>query len=369
VAAELVFLDGRYSPGLSDPGAPPHGVRACGLDDALHQVPDLVRPHLGRYAAFADDAFTALNTAFLEDGAFVHVARGVAVERPIHVILAASDAGNPGGPRNPGVSHPRNLIVAEAGSRATIIQTCMGPAARTYWTNTVTEAVLGPDAEVHYYLVAQDGAQAFNISTLRIQQHARSRLEAHTALFGGALVRNNVHVELAGDDCQSLINGLFVGRGRQHMDNNMRVVHAALRGDSRQFYKGILDDEAHGVFSGRILVQPGAQKTDAKQTSRNLLLSDDAVIDTRPQLEIYADDVKCTHGATTGRLDDAAAFYLGSRGISPEAVRGLLIYAFARESLNRMAFKPVRARLERYLIESLPQPELLQTLMESDEAT
>jgi Fe-S cluster assembly protein SufD len=201
--------------------------------------------------------------------------------------------------------------------------------------------------------VERESEQAFNITTLRVQQQRDSHFESHTALFGGLLVRNNIHVELAGENCDSLVNGLYVGHHEQHMDNHMRVVHGAAHCDSRQFYKGVLDDRSHGVFSGRILVQPGAQKTDAKQTNRNLLLSDDAGVDTKPQLEIYADDVKCTHGATTGRLDDQSLFYLMSRGIDAQSAYSLLVYAFAHESLDRMSLEPVRQLLDTLLMDRL----------------
>ena len=357
-AVELVFVDGFYRQELSQLGNAGAGVRVMSLKEALEQEPVLVRAHLARHADLRSDAFTALNTAMIEDGAFVHIPAGATLAGPIHLLLLST-----GGPR-PVASHPRTLIVAEEGSKGVVIEDYLALADGVYWSNAVTEIVVGAGADIQHYLLEQDSEQAFNIETLRVTQKAGSRFESHTALFGGNLVRNNVHVELAGDDCRSLVNGLFVGHGRQHMDNHMRVVHGGLRGDSRQFYKGILDDRAHGVFSGRIVVRPGAQKTYAKQTSRNLLLSDDAQIDTRPQLEIYADDVKCTHGSTTGRLDEAAAFYLQTRGISAEAARGLLTYAFAHESLERMALPGIRSRLERLLVARLPQAELLETLID-----
>jgi Fe-S cluster assembly protein SufD len=215
---------------------------------------------------------------------------------------------------------------------------------------------------VDHYLLEQESVESFHVSSLRVRQMRDSRFASHTVLLGGRLVRNNVHAVLDGQGCQCLINGLFVPTGAQHMDNHMRVEHAQPHGDSRQFYQGILNGRATGVFSGRIVVHPGAQKTDAKQTNKNLLLSDDAHIDTRPQLEIYADDVKCTHGATIGQLDEQAVFYLRARGITEAAARALLIHAFAGESLDRMKIEPVRAYLDSILLKRLPGGELLERL-------
>jgi Fe-S cluster assembly protein SufD len=203
-------------------------------------------------------------------------------------------------------------------------------------SNSVTELVAGDDAHVSHYMIEREHKDAFNVSTLRIQQGRTANVASHSFLLGGGLVRNNVHPVLAGEGGECLINGLFVGSGKQHLDNFMHVEHASPHCASRQFYNGILDDHAHGVFHGRIVVHKDAQKTDAKQTNRNLLLSDDAQIDTKPQLEIYADDVKCTHGATIGQIDENALFYLRSRGLSEAQARQLLLLAFASECVERM---------------------------------
>ncbi len=215
-----------------------------------------------------------------------------------------------------------------------------------YLSNAVTELVAGENAIIHHYLIEEESAHAFNVETLRIEQGRSSQVTSHSLLFGGAIVRNNVHPVLAGEGAYCLINGLFMGAGTQHLDNYMKVEHASAHCDSRQFYNGILDDQARGVFHGRIVVHPGAQKTDAKQTNRNLLLSDSAQIDTKPQLEIYADDVKCTHGATIGQLDEGAIFYLRSRGIPEQEARAILLLGFAGESLQRMKSEVIRTHLE-----------------------
>ncbi|MEX0742507.1 MAG: Fe-S cluster assembly protein SufD, partial [Phycisphaeraceae bacterium] len=233
-----------------------------------------------------------------------------------------------------------------------------------YLNNAVTEVTVAEQAHVDHYFVERDSEEAFNLTSLRIRQGRDSRFESHTALFGGSIVRNNVIVELAGENCDSTINGLFMGHGSQHMDNYMRVIHGAPNGDSRQFYKGILDDKSHGVFSGRIVVREGAQKTDAKQTNRNLLLSDDATVNTMPQLEIYADDVKCTHGATMGQLNKDAQFYLQARGIDAATARSMLIYAFAGESLERMNVAPIRDELEQLMLDRLPGGAKLKALIQ-----
>jgi Fe-S cluster assembly protein SufD len=232
--------------------------------------------------------------------------------------------------------------------------------AEVYFSNVVTEAVVGQNSVLSHYMIEQESKQAFNVSTLRVEQGRSSNVASHTVLLGGALVRNNVHPVLAGEGSECLINGLFMGTGRQHMDNFMRVEHASPHCDSRQFYQGILDGRSHGVFSGRIIVHKDAQKTDAKQTNNNLLLSQEAQIDTKPQLEIYADDVKCTHGATIGQIDEDAIFYLRSRGIAEDAARAMLLFGFANESLERMKIESIRQHLKTLVAQWLPEGKLLE---------
>ncbi|MEX0777306.1 MAG: Fe-S cluster assembly protein SufD [Phycisphaeraceae bacterium] len=354
-AAQLVFVDGQYRDDLSSLGHLPEGVIVQSLADAIQDRADATRRHLGQYADFEQDAFTALNTAFLTQGLFVLVPAGVTLDKPIHALYVATSGGASGsaGGTQPLVCHPRNLVIVQDHASACVIEHYVSLGDGPSWSNTVTEAVVGANAHLAHYVLELESQDAFNIQTLRVDQGRDSRFESHTALLGGALVRNNIHVELTGEGCNSLVNGLFVGRDRQHLDNHMRIVHAAPHCDSRQFYKGVLADKSHGVFSGRIVVNKDAQKTDAKQTNRNLLLSDEARINTQPQLEIYADDVKCTHGATTGQLDEEALFYLQARGIPTAEARQLLIHAFAAESLGRMTVTPVRELLERVLAERL----------------
>jgi Fe-S cluster assembly protein SufD len=246
------------------------------------------------------------------------------------------------------MSHPRNLIVAEHGSQLTVVEDHVSSAAGTpVFSNAATELVAADDAVVSHYRIERESPEAFHVSTLRIQQGRNANVALHSLLIGGGLVRNNVHPVLAGEGGECLINGLFIGARSQHLDNYMLVEHASPHCGSRQFYNGILNEQAHGVFHGRIVVHKNAQKTDAKQTNRNLLLSDDAQIDTKPQLEIFADDVKCTHGATIGQIEDQALFYLRTRGIAEAAARQLLLLAFASECTGRMKEDAVRAFVQR----------------------
>ena len=340
VACQLVFVNGRFAHELSFPGKLPDGVKVSNLAGEISSNPGTIEPHLGRYLDICRDAFAALNTAFTEDGAYVHVRRGTLVEEPIYLLFVST------GDDTPSMNHPRNLVVAEEDSQATFVEEYVSLDGGAMFCNTVTELVAGDHTVLSHYMIEREHKQAFNISTLRIQQGRSANVVSHSVLLGGALVRNNVHPVLAGEGGECLINGLFIGNGHQHLDNYMLVEHASPRCGSRQFYNGILDGHAHGVFHGRIIVHKDAQKTDAKQTNRNLLLSDDAQIDTKPQLEIYADDVKCTHGATIGQIEGDALFYLRSRGIDEVSARKLLLFAFASECLDRMKQGPVRKHVE-----------------------
>jgi len=350
----LVCVDGRFRPDLSTLDKLPRGVTVCSLAEAAHEHADLLRRHLGQYADDENNAFTVLNGAFLEDGGFVHIDREVVIDEPIYLLLfsCCSD--------QPQMTHPRNVILAEPGSRATVIENSVSNCSHGgYFTNAVTECHVAETAQLHHYLLQRESEAAYNISSLYVRQERESRFDSHTILLGAKLCRNEVHVTLAGERCESLINGLYLPHDQQHMDNHMRVNHAAPNCDSRQFYRGILTDQASAVFCGRIVVDRPAQKTDAKQSNANLLLSDDAKVDTMPQLEIFADDVKCTHGATSGEIDEEALFYLMARGIPEDAARGMLIYAFAHEAIDRMSVDAIRAPLENLLIARFPQLRLL----------
>src|SRR6185312_4589869 len=274
---------------------------------------------------------------------------GVVLTDPIYLLFISTAS------HKPLMSHPRNLIVIENEAQATVVEDYVSIGETAAFSNTATELVAGENAVVSHYMIEREDRQAFNISTLRVQQGRSANVSSHSVLLGGGLVRNNVHPVLAGEGGECLINGLFIGSGHQHLDNYMQVEHASPHCASRQFYNGILDDHAHGVFHGRIIVHKDAQKTDAKQTNRNLLLSDDSRIDTKPQLEIYADDVKCTHGATIGQVEEEALFYLRTRGIDESGARALLLFAFASECLDRMTSAPVREYLQNQVQQWLPE--------------
>jgi Fe-S cluster assembly protein SufD len=357
----LIFVNGRFVPQLSRIGELPKGVVIHGLAKEIAAKSTHVENHLGRYLNIQRDAFCALNTAFAEDGAFVHVRRGTAVEQPIYLLFISVSTARDSEwathplPRTvptdaPTMSHPRNLFIVEEESQVAIVEDylSLGDTSGSL-CNTATELVAKDGAIVSHYMIEREHKQSFNISTLRIEQGRNANVASHSVLLGGGIVRNNVHPVLAGEGSECLINGLFVGNGKQHLDNYMLVEHAKPHCASRQFYNGILDDSAHGVFHGRIIVHKDAQKTDAKQTNRNLLLSDNAQIDTKPQLEIYADDVKCTHGATIGQIEENALFYLRSRGIDEMSARKLLLMAFASECLDRMREDSVRNSIEKLL--------------------
>ena len=317
------------------------------LKEEINNHGQALEAHLGRYLNIQRDPFSALNTAFAEDGALVHLGRGQTLEAPIHLLFVSTPA------ETPRMVHPRNLLIFEQESQATVIEEYVSLGGGTVLCNSATELVAGENSTVSHYMIEREHAHTFNISTLRIQQDRNANFSSHSLLLGGGLVRNNVHPVLAGEGGECLINGLFVGNGKQHLDNYMHVEHVSPHCSSRQFYNGILDGHSHGVFHGRIVVHKDAQKTDAKQTNRNLLLSDDAQIDTKPQLEIYADDVKCTHGATIGQIEENALFYLRSRGIDEVSARRFLLRAFAGECLERMKPGPARDHAEHLIQEHI----------------
>ncbi len=354
MGAILVFVNGRYAPALSRSRELPAGVKIGSLAAAMEEDRERIELHLARHARYQDQAFTALNTALMEDGAFVYVPRGTVLEAPIHFVFVATARGQAI------ALHPRNLIIAEANSQATILETYVGSNDESYFTNTVTEVVAGGNAIIDHYKIERESDRAFHVGTLQLHQDRQSSVSSHAMSFGGKLVRNDINAVLDGEGGQCALSGLYVVEGSQHVDNHLVVEHAKPRCDSREFFKGILDGKARGVFSGRIIVREGAQKTDAKQTNMSLLLSPDAQVESRPQLEILADDVKCTHGATIGQISDDAIFYLRSRGITEEAARNVLVYAFARESLGRIRVEPLRRQIEQWLVERIADRRLIQ---------
>ena len=338
-ACRLVFVNGRFSARLSST-APPRGVRAGSLAAPPAGEAEVVERHLTRHAGFTGSAFGALNTAFLRDGAFVHVPAGVDLDEPLQLLFLSVPA------PAPTVSHPRNLVVVEAGARAAVVETYAGLGGGAYWTNAVTEVVVGDGAHLELVRVQREAEGAYHVATTHSVQGRDSVLRIHPMVFGAALARHDVTTVLDGPGGELILNGLYLLGGRQHADHHTVIDHARPDCQSHEYFNGVLDGAAHGVFSGRIIVRPGAQRTDSKQTNHNLVLSEEARADSQPQLEIYADDVKCTHGATLGPLDVKELFYLRSRGLSPAEARALLTYGFGAEILGRVRHARLREALD-----------------------
>ena len=343
----LVFVNGSFAPLHFSP--PPHGITAGSIADALGGESSLLRSHLGRYAHCEDHAFAALNTAFLSDGAVVYLPPDTVAEEPLHLLFVSCPNGSAT------MSHPRTVIVAGPRSRATIVETYVGLNGDPYFTNAVTECVLSEGAALDHYLFQQESTAAFHLLTLAVHQDRHSTFTSHSLATGGALAQSEIHCELADEGAACILRGVGAATGRQHLDTQTQIDHATSHGTSLQLYKGILGGYASGVFHGKILVRQDAQKTDARQTNNNLLLSDEAVIHTKPQLEIFADDVTCAHGATVGRLDEAAVFYLRSRGIGLESARSLMTYAFGSETINLVTNEVIRDRLASLLAQWIAQ--------------
>jgi Fe-S cluster assembly protein SufD len=336
----LVFVNGRYSSKLSAVPFLPGGVQIGGLAEAALTDTAPLRQYVAGRIGEEGDGFTALNAALWRDGAFVLVPAGVVLTAPLHLVFVATSPGTAT------VAHPRNLIVLGRSSQMTVVESYVAIGGDTYLTNALTDIVVGAGARVDHYKLQHESPRAFHVGRTRVRQERDSRLASCSIAFGGRLVRNDVHVVLNGEGAECALNGLFVIGGEQHSDTHTIVDHVSPRATSRQLYKGVLDGRARGVFNGRIVVRPGAQKTDAHQTNKNLLLADGVEVDSKPQLEIFADDVKCSHGAADGQLAAEAIFYLKSRGFGEAMARALLTYGFAGEVLGRIAEQTVRARLE-----------------------
>jgi len=347
---QLVFVNGNYSAALSSNPSQPNGVFADSLARVLDGQANRLQPHLAHYAGVSVEPFAALNTAFVSDGAFVHVPKGCVVEQPIHLLFLSV-----GEKTDPRVCHTRVLVLAEANSQAQILESYASLGEGVSFTNAVTELVADENAFVDHYRLQRESLEAFHISTVQVQLGRCANVSTQTVSLGGSLVRNHVNAVLDGEGGEATLNGFYLVNGRQHVDNHTSIDHAKPHCNSHELYKGILDGKARGVFNGRIIVRPDAQKTDSKQTNKNLILSEEALVNTNPQLEIYADDVKCTHGATIGQLDADAIFYLRSRGIDLESARHLLTYAFAGDFIHRLKIEPLRVALETSLFARLAE--------------
>jgi Fe-S cluster assembly protein SufD len=330
-----------------DLGHVPAGAVVTTLGEALLRSPDLVHAHLGRYASVDANPFTALATAFLADGVFVHIPARTVVAEPITLTYRPPLPGPASSSDVRQMTHPRVLVVVEGQAQAKIVESYDGAGSGECLTNAVTEIVLGEGARLDHCRVQHEGAQAYHMATTQSSQGRDSRLVFTTVALGARLSRHDINAVLDGTGAYLVLNGLSVLGGRQHVDHHTTIDHAQPHCESHEYLNGVFDEESHGVFNGRIIVRPGAQRTDSKQTNNNLLLSEEARADSQPQLEIYADDVKCTHGSTVGPLDQTALFYLRSRGLAVEQARGLLTYGFGAEILDRVAIPGTRERLDR----------------------
>jgi Fe-S cluster assembly protein SufD len=344
---QLVFVDGVFAPALSNTAGLPKGVALSTLRAAVNANPAVLSANLGKVADLSKYPFAALATALAHDGVFLHVPAGVAVEDTIQLLFVSTGA-------SAVQTHSHNLFVFEASSQATLVERHVALSDHVYLNNILTEVRVAKNANVDHYVVQQDSEMAFRVANLALAQDRDSVFRSHAFDFGGRLVRNNLVGMLDGVACEAILNGLYFLHGRQHVDNFMWVEHMRENIPSHELYKGVLNDHATAVFTGRIYVHKEAQKTDAKQTNQNLLLSDDARVTTKPQLEIYADDVKCTHGATIGQLDQDALFYLRSRGVDRKIARDLLIHAFASDIVERIRPEVLREAVEAVLQAKMP---------------
>jgi Fe-S cluster assembly protein SufD len=345
-AYELVFVDGAWAPELSNLGTLPSGVRISSLAARLEQQSGELEGRLGLALPAEQNGFFALNTAFAADGALIEIGRDAAPDRPIHLLFVSTAV-------NDSVRYYRNFIDAAAGSRAAIVESHVALNPGGYLTNAVTEVMLEPGATLEHYRLGRDGDAAWHIGGTYVRQQRDSRYDSHVVALGGRLARHELRVALNAQGAECRLNGLTCARDRQHVDHHTHIDHRRPHTTSREWYKAVLDDQARAVFSGRVVVHPDAQHADAEQNNRNLLLSPDAEADARPQLEIYADDVKCAHGSATGHLDRDQLFYLRTRGLDAGEAQSLLVYAFAADVLARMGIEPLRRRLRRELAGAL----------------
>ena len=346
-AHRLVFVNGAFAPELSSAGTLPAGVTVKNLAAALAENLPLLEKHLAHQATGEANGFTALNNAAFTDGGFIHVAAGEALETPVHLLFVST------GRESGATAQPRNLFIVENNARATVLESYVSLADGAYFTNAVTEVVTGDNAVLEHVKFQDESLDAYHISALHAHLGRASNFISHSFALGAKLSRNNIRTNLAGEGLETVLNGLYLTKGDQLADHHMVVEHAQPNCASHEYFNGILDGKSRGIFHGRIYVHPVAQKTDAKQTNKNLLLSDEATADTKPQLEIYADDVKCTHGATIGQLNDESIFYLRARGIGPDTARRMLIHAFAGEIIERVRHEAVREELDKLVWERL----------------
>jgi Fe-S cluster assembly protein SufD len=348
-ASQLVFVNGSYRPELSSVEALPETFAVLNIADALKEekYAEILREQLARSADFNENAFTALNTAFIASGAFLLIPKGVRLDVPVHLLFLSD------GRSRPTASFPRVLIVAESGSTATVIESYAGLGEDVYFTNAVVEINLADGARLTHYKVQRESVQAFHVATTRVGLARNSSYDSTTITLGAELSRHDINVTLDHEGAECWIDGLYIVGQGQHADTHSLIDHRQPHCTSHQLYKGILDGKSRAVFNGKVFVRPNAQQTDARQTNRNLLLSTEARVDTKPQLEIFADDVKCAHGATVGQLEEEELFYLASRGLDADLARNLLTYGFAEEVIAKIKIESIKAQLDEAVLNRL----------------
>ena len=345
----LVFINGHYSSELSSVEALPEGVIAMDIHGALKDAKygEILRDQLARSADYSENAFTALNTAFISSGAFLFISKGVSIDAPIHLLFIADVK------EKAVASFPRILIVAEQGSSATVIESYASAHEEVYFTNAVVEIRLEDGARLNYYKVQRENSKAFHIATTQAELGRNSSFNSTTVTLGAQLSRHNINVMLDNEGAECWVDGLYIVGSGQHADTHSLIDHRKPHCTSHQLYKGILDGKSRAVFNGKVFVHENAQQTDAMQTNKNLLLSNEARVDTKPQLEIFADDVKCAHGATVGQLEEEELFYLSSRGLHPDIARNLLTYGFAEEVIEKIKVESIKAQLDEAVLNRL----------------
>jgi Fe-S cluster assembly protein SufD len=348
--AHLVFVDGVFAPELSASAGLPYGVVVTNLAAALGTHATVIEPHLARHAGFEQEVFAALNTCYLRDGAFIWIARNQKCPTPVQLLYVST--------QKEGAAYPRCLVVAESGSECTLIEDFVSLGDAVYFNDAVTEVVVGEAARVRHVKLQREAGGAFHIATCAVAVAKDGQYASHAITLGARISRHNLHVVQQGEGAEVRMDGLALVSGRQLADTHTLMDHARPNGRSKQLHKCIVGGAAHAVFNGRIVVRPGAQLTDSAQQSRNLLLSGKAHVDTKPQLEIFADDVKCSHGATVGQLDAEQLFYLKSRGLPDSRARVLLTYAFGAEVIDRIPVPSLVEQLEETVLAQTQTPTL-----------
>lgn len=341
--SRLVFVNGYFSGELSDINNLPEGVELCSIENGLEKGLKVLQDHLAHYADYREHIFTALSTAFAKDGAFLYLPDGKVLEEPVHILFITDSAG-----KNI-LTQPRNLIVAGKNSQATVLEHYVSVGEEVYFTNAVTEVYTDENSFIDYVKLQKESTEAFHISRIEVRQERDSRFISHSISTGGRLSRDDIYTKFNSHGCECSLNGLFLVSGNQLYDAHTVIDHFKPHCSSHEHYKGILDDKSRGVFNGKVIVRPDAQKTNAFQENNNIILSEEALVNTKPQLEIFADDVKCSHGATIGQLNEDEMFYLKSRGIGEEKSRVILLHAFASDIVKSIKIKEVKEYLEEVL--------------------